>query len=264
MKKLLEAGWAATKILGLGLNVKSLSQIRNPRKMLRYCGECLFVHKTIFDGRGLQQKNVFEVLSSDGVRPVLLGNLRADGGIWFRPEASYTVDLVSLCLICQLIQPRKIFEIGTFTGYTAYEMALNSPEGARVFSLDLPPETEIKLKTTMMDDSIIETHKLRLVYAFSNSPAAEKITLLFGDSAVFDFSPYHGSIDLFFIDGSHSYEYVRSDTLNALKCCHPGSVVAWHDFGRSGVNGVSRWLSELSKELPIYCVPGGSLAFAVV
>jgi predicted O-methyltransferase YrrM len=264
MNKLLEAGWAASRILGLGLNLKSLSQIRDPRKMLRYCGECLFIHKTLFDGRGLQQKNVFEVLSSDGVQPVLLGNLRADQGVWFRPEASYTVDLVSLCLMCQLIRPRKVFEIGTLTGYTAYEMALNSPEGAQIFSLDLPIGTAIKLKTTMMDDSIIETHRRTQAYAFSNSPAAGKIKLLFGDSGVFDFSPYHGSIDFFFIDGSHSYEYVRSDTLNAFKCCHPGSVVAWHDFGRSGVNGVSRWLKELSRERQIYCVPGGSLAFALV
>jgi hypothetical protein len=99
----------------------------------------------------------------------------------------------------------------------------------------------------------------------SNNAAAEsKITRLYGDSATFDFAPYHGTIDLFFIDGAHSYEYVRSDTINALACCHPGSIIAWHDFGRVGVNGVSRWLRRLSRRYQIYSVPGGSLAFMVV
>jgi hypothetical protein len=71
-------------------------------------------------------------------------------------------------------------------------------------------------------------------------------------------------VDLFFIDGAHSYEYVRQDTLNALKCCRKGGVIAWHDFGRSGVNGVSRWICELAQEHKVYSVPGSSLAFMVV
>jgi hypothetical protein len=93
---------------------------------------------------------------------------------------------------------------------------------------------------------------------------ARKVQPLFGDSATFNYSPYYGRIDLFFVDGSHSYEYVRSDTLNAMKCCRPGGVIAWHDFGRVGVNGVSRWLLEFSKQHPVYSVPGGSIAFCVI
>ena len=41
----------------------------------------------------------------------------------------------------------------------------------------------------------------------------------------------------------------------------PGSVIAWHDFGRFGVNGVTRWLREFSRNHAVYCVPGGSLAY---
>jgi Methyltransferase domain len=94
--------------------------------------------------------------------------------------------------------------------------------------------------------------------------AARKIHPLTGDSAEYDYSLYHGLVDLFFIDNAHSYEYVRSDTLNAMKCCHPGSVIAWHDFGRVGVNGVSRWLLEFSKQHQVYSVRGGSIAFCVI
>jgi hypothetical protein len=89
--------------------------------------------------------------------------------------------------------------------------------------------------------------------------------LLFGDSASFDFSPFAGAVDLFFIDGAHSYEYVRSDTLRALQCVRPGGVIAWHDFGRTGVNGVSRWLLEMhSRQWPVCAAPGGSLAYMIV
>jgi predicted O-methyltransferase YrrM len=101
-------------------------------------------------------------------------------------------------------------------------------------------------------------------YYFAGTPQEKKIRLLFGDSAEFDFSPYQQNIDLFFIDGAHSYDYVRSDSERALRCVYPGGVIAWHDFGRVGLNEVSRYILELSQSLQIYSVPGGSLAFAVV
>lgn len=71
-------------------------------------------------------------------------------------------------------------------------------------------------------------------------------------------------MDFFFIDGAHSYQYVRSDTLNAFQCCHLGSVVAWHDFGRLGVNGVTRWVLDVARDHEVYVIPGGSLAFMVI
>ena len=70
--------------------------------------------------------------------------------------------------------------------------------------------------------------------------------------------------NLVFIDGTHSYDYVRNDTMKALYCCHSGSVIAWHDFGRRGVNEVRKWILELSKKYEIYAIPGGTLAFMVV
>jgi hypothetical protein len=94
---------------------------------------------------------------------------------------------------------------------------------------------------------------------------AGKIHQLWGDSATFDFSPFQNNIDLFFIDGAHTYEYVKNNTLKALKCCHEGSVIAWHDYGRMGVNGVTRWLHEFGpSHFPVYRVPHGSLEFGIV
>ena len=43
-----------------------------------------------------------------------------------------------------------------------------------------------------------------------------------------------------------------------------GGALAWHDFGRLGVNGVRKYLIELAASgLKINVVPGGSLAYAV-
>jgi len=254
--------FAAAKAVLLGGNMASLSLILKPKTAVRCCSEAIFSYHAISRRGRLQEKKVFEVLPFNEVTSILLGNLR-HGFAWFRAEGSYMVDLISLCMICASLQPKTIFEIGTFNGYSAYEFALNSPDDAKIYSLDLSPDGRPTLNTTSSDDSIIKG-RFAETCAFHETSQEKKIKLLFGDSATFDFSPYHGLVDLFFIDGAHSYDYVRSDTLNAIKCCHPGSVIAWHDFGRFGVNGVSRWLKQFSKEHEVYSVPGGSLAFTVV
>jgi hypothetical protein len=116
-----------------------------------------------------------------------------------------------------------------------------------------------------MDTQHIVEHAREGRMEFVGTPEAARIHCLYGDTAVFDFSPFKGKVDLFFIDGAHSYGYVRNDTLRAFDCCKPGSVIAWHDYGKMGFNGVSRWLHELAREgKKIYRVPGGSLAYMLV
>jgi len=251
----------------LGGNLISLGLWSQPRRLVSYANESLFLYRTMAGKRGLPQKNVFEILPASEVVPIDLAVSTPDwaqGEPWLRKIASYSADLLSLCLLCRLLQPKVVFEIGTLRGYLAYHFALNTEPEARIFTLDLPPGGSLKpqLKTTLIDQIHIGTTDRP--YWFNATPAAHKITCLFGDSAAFDYGPYHGQVDLFFIDGAHSYEYVRSDTLHALECCHPGSVIAWHDFGRMGVNGVTRWLVEFARSRPVYAIPGGSLAFTVI
>lgn len=251
----------AARNLLMGGNLSSLWFLAKPRQMVAYATENLFSFRTVADRRGIPQKNVFEVLPQARLAEVNLCN--TNGETWFRNSASYVADIVSLCLLCRAIKPKVIFEIGTLTGYTAAHMALNCDD-CRIYTLDLPPDGEPTLATTVIDGAHVKMHEETKRYVWEGMGIAKKIQTLFGDSASFDYSPYHGRVDLFFIDGAHSYEYVRSDTLNAMKCCHPGSVIAWHDFGRVGVNGVSRWLLEISKQHRVYSVPGGSIAFCVI
>lgn len=232
---------------------------------MQYVADSLFLFRAMSGRRGVRQKTVPEVLSSAGPHTVRLGGLDSNQA-WFWPQAAYTQDLVSLCLICQILRPRLVFEIGTLWGYTAYHFALNTPDDARICTLDLPRDgtARASLPVGVIDRTHIRERSIHDRYCFDGSPAAEKITCLLGDSATFDFAPYRGQVDLFFVDGAHSYDYVRSDTMRALECCRPGGVVAWHDYGKASVPGVSRWLDECARRWPVYSIPGGSIAFMIV
>lgn len=265
----IRAGAVGLRNLLVGANLASLPMVRHPRQLLGYVNESLFLLRSYAGTRALEQRNVFEVLAAGDTCPIVLGGLGGSSGRhgdpWFHTIASYASDIVSLCLICRIVRPKTIFEIGTLHGYTAYHFALNSEADARVFTLDLPPDgnTSPVLRTTIVDRWHLPAGEMRQ-YCFSGTEVGHKITTLFGDSATFDYADFAGVVDFFYIDGAHSYDYVRSDTLHALRCCHPGSVIAWHDYGRVGVNGVSKWLREFGSTRKLHCVPGGSLAFMVV
>jgi Methyltransferase domain len=260
----------AVKNIIMASNGLSLSLIGEPRRMADYAAETWFFYRTFTDRRGVSQRTVFDALgtrqSQDALADIKLAWVPPYAGQWFQPIASYTVDLVALCSICALTKPKVVFEIGTLTGYTALHFALNTPAETEIYSLDLPSAADggPALKTTLMDDNHIQLHRGIQRYAFDGYPQASKIHTLFGDSARFDYGPFEKQVDLFFIDGAHSYEYVRQDTLNAFRACHEGSLIVWHDYGRTGVNGVSKWIHELSRTREIYSVPGGSIAFTVV
>ncbi|HAD82235.1 MAG: hypothetical protein A2509_04045 [Candidatus Edwardsbacteria bacterium RIFOXYD12_FULL_50_11] len=265
LKQYAETVYTIIRNLILGGNVISLSLLNKPRSMIGYVSEILFLFRTLNPKSGIRQSNVLKVFPFDSTESITLGNLKSS--TWFFASASYLTDLISLCMICRSIKPKTIFEIGTFNGYTALHMALNTPADAVIHTLDLPTNEEIKpkLNTTITDDEHIVLLGKTQKYCFEKSVVASKIHCLYGDSANYDYSSYFNKVDLFFIDGAHSYEYVRSDTLNAINCCHPGSVIVWHDYGRSGLNGVSKWLLEFSGQgYEVISIPGGSLAFTII
>lgn len=238
----------AMRNLLTGANLKAL---RLPLHEARYyAGECLFLDRAMHPNGDLPQKAVWDALGASGEVPIVLCPEVAEE--WFRSVASYSADLVGLCAIAQILKPKVIFEIGTYKGSGAIHLSANAPE-AEVYTLDLAPNEVPRLATTIVDQAMLGTGGFEHL--------GKRIHRLYGDSATFDFIPFHQRVDLFFIDGAHSYEYVRSDTRRALRCAHEGSVIAWHDYGRCGLNGVSRWLHEFREDRKIYRVPGGSLAY---
>lgn len=250
----------ALRNLLVGGNLRLLGALHRPRKIAELATQNLFLYDSTFN-IGLKKRNVKEVLAHDCSSEIAFF-LNSDE-FWINEMPCSAADILSLCLIAKLTNPKRIFEIGTLNGYTALHFAMNAPQ-AEIYTLDLPPNASVSLSTTLGDDEFVGD-SLKRKRLFDEREEGKRIHALFGDSAAFDFAPFRGSIDFFFIDGSHSYEYVRNDTLKALDCCHPGSVIAWHDYGRRGVNGVSRWLHEFSRtHFELYRVPNGSLAFGVI
>jgi predicted O-methyltransferase YrrM len=132
----------------------------------------------------------------------------------------------ALGAICQLRKPRRIFEIGTFDGATTMILATSAPD-AEILTLDLPPAAA----NAATDATEAANAAAGLVgVRFRDTPQAERITQLFGDSRQFDFSPWYGTVDLVLVDAGHDYEFVVSDTRSALRLLAPGGVIIWDDY----------------------------------
>lgn len=121
----------------------------------------------------------------------------------------------TICTLAKAVKAKRIFEIGTYRGLTSKNMSYNIQDGGKIFSLCLPQE---------------QCHFNVGEYVKNDDKAKEIVELLSGDSQTYDFSPYYGSIDLMFVDGSHNYLHVLSDSENAIKCVKNNGFIVWHDF----------------------------------
>lgn len=160
--------------------------------------------------------------------------------------------------------PQVILEIGTFDGNSTLQMALNAPSDANIYTLDLPSHRQISCSKVLTSvDLRYIRDKDRFQRKYYGVKISNKIIELFGDSATFDFASMtakSGPIEFAFIDGSHSYEYVRNDTEQVLKILAPRGVVLWHDYDCSW-EGVWSYLNELSRRLPLLHIEGTTLVY---
>ncbi|HUF13204.1 MAG TPA: class I SAM-dependent methyltransferase, partial [Longimicrobiales bacterium] len=160
---------------------------------------------------------------------------------------------------------RLAFEFGTCTGKTAYLWARNMPSDGRVVTLTLPPERVSEYSRATGDDPVDVEFALAesrfTSFRYTGTEVEDRVAQLFADSKTFDESPYAGQCDLVFVDGSHAYSYVASDSRKALRMVRPGGLVLWHDYDGSRRHdiGVFRLLNELSRELPLVHVAGTTL-----
>jgi Methyltransferase domain len=138
-----------------------------------------------------------------------------------------------LCIINALIvkyKPVNVFEIGTFDGRTALNMAFNLDGGGKVFTLDLPKASLPGASLAILQDELTYIDKETPGIRIKNSAVSNKIVQLLGDSATFDFSSLP-KINFIFIDGSHAYDYVIKDSLNSIAKIEDKGIIVWHDYG---------------------------------
>lgn len=196
-------------------------------------------------GRGLQATKLPEVYWGDCVK-VLVPR------VWVRKKENGNVRISELAILSAFAacgrEGSTLFEIGTFDGLTTLNLALNAPATCRICTLDLPPGLATKYQLADGERHMVEKPapgSRYEEYRSKHSAAISRIHQLLGDSATFDYSQYEGSCSLVFVDGSHAYDYVLSDTRAAVAMVRPGGIVVWHDYGIW--EGVTNALDELEQ-----------------
>ena len=90
-----------------------------------------------------------------------------------------------LKMFVRMIAPRRILELGTFTGYSAMCLAEGLPDGGELHTIEIDDELE----------DFIRTH-------LAQSPTGDKITLPIGDACDILGRTDIGTFDLVFIDAN--------------------------------------------------------------
>jgi len=152
-------------------------------------------------------------------------------------ELPYAERFIAASLVSG-IQPRTVFEFGTFTGTTTRLLADAAP-GARVHTIDLA-EGEIAVWEDWIGDVVGLAFRGRPEYA-------DRIVQHRCDSRTFDYTELLGRCGLVFVDASHEYADVLHDSRRALALVAPNGVVLWDDY-QTGCDGVVRALNELHAE----------------
>lgn len=201
------------------------------------------------DVRGFTEKNLEEIAPGTRFSFQMFDGVRASITL---------LEGAALAALIARVQARRVFEFGTYKGVSTTQLALNLAEDGRVFTLDLPDKLDagsLRVDKPVERQIAAESGKGSLV----PDDVRSKITFLHADSAVFDTTPYEASMDLVFVDGAHSYDYVRNDTDKGLSLLRSGGVIAWHDCAPNH-RDVVRALKQTG--LPINLVRGTALAFA--
>jgi predicted O-methyltransferase YrrM len=231
--------------------------VRRPQRFSHILGHALAASEEVaFRDRDLlrlPQVSLAELQSGDTSIPVTLQMFPA-------AVASISpLEFIALILLLKRVDARSVFEFGTYKGVSITQLALNLPQGAQVYTLDLPDKAgPTRYAITDPHDVMIarDNGKGSLV----PETIRPRIQFLKQDSAQFDESPLAGSIDFVFVDGAHNLDYVRNDSEKGWRMVRPGGIIAWHDCRPSDPD-VVRYL--LACPYQPARIAGTTLAFAV-
>jgi predicted O-methyltransferase YrrM len=164
-----------------------------------------------------------------------------------------------LASLSHLVKARRVFEFGTYKGVSTTQLALNIGEDGMVFTRDLPedhPAYSLPIPKPEERQIAAEGGKGILI----PRDLLDRVTFLRSDSATFDETAYLGTIDLVFVDGAHSYEYVKNDTEKGWRMLRSGGVLAWHDCNAQH-RDVVRYIKECGFDTKL--VSGTAIAYAI-
>jgi predicted O-methyltransferase YrrM len=169
------------------------------------------------------------------------------------------LECMVLAALSQFSRAKRVFEFGTYKGVSTTQLALNVAEGGMVFTLDLPEDhPAYVLPIPRPEEQAIAAEGSKGILIPRD--LLDRVTFLQSDSATFDEGPYVGTIDLTFVDGAHSYEYVKNDSEKAWRMLRSGGIIAWHDCVPSH-RDVVKYVKECGWNAKL--AGGTSIAFAV-
>lgn len=153
----------------------------------------------------------------------------------------------------------NVVEIGANEGVTTYHIATTNP-GKLIYAIE--PATANTTHMIAAQRKEIPQNPFRFCKDLSN------VRTIAVDSDGLDYSQMD-NVTLVFIDGDHTYEAVKIDSLKALAHLRhstaPNRFIVWHDYTPNphiwlGVGAYLHW--DLWNQLEIYYVPGTTIAFA--
>ena len=170
-------------------------------------------------------------------------------------------DLVAILSLAKMQRPKAALEFGTYFGSTTANLAMNLPE-ARIHTIDLP-EDNTAANALVEGRPIDDLHLIKgrqLGKAFRGTALEQRIVQHQGDTATYDYGVIPDPVNVFLIDGSHTYDYARSDTLRCFALAKEESTFLWHDCDEFHP-GVMKWLVEMIRAgLPVVRMKDTSLA----
>lgn|GEM_PF-2025890 len=214
----------------------------------------------------LYQENVHPGLEISLLPKELLAINSNENSLEF--AAASVLDRIVLAALFRKYKPLKLFEIGTFRGVTAVTMAANALPTSILYTLDLPKELDAKSIASKFysDNPNSGFHQLASVgvsrdvgILLENYQGLCCIEQIYDNSAEMDFAPFQGEIDFFFVDGCHTYDMAKKDTLTAWQCLKNDGIIVWHDFPWSSVQSAIR---DARLDTTITFVQDTNIAFA--
>lgn len=140
---------------------------------------------------------------------VQLGKLRAKFGHMLLAD-----QIIFLSLLARRA-PGPVVEIGTYTGRTTYNMAINTDRD--IYTIDMVTGGFDKYSEYVVGEAFAEC-------GFSH------VHFILGDSRKVDIPVEPGTAGLVVIDGGHSYLTVKSDSERAFSLIHPEGMIVWDDY----------------------------------
>ena len=131
------------------------------------------------------------------------------------------MDYAFLLILAKKLNLKTYLEIGTYIGTSINIM---SSICERCYGITAPIGATYSMR---------EWCRARNIPDYSSAlTQKDNIRMFYANSREFDFSLINDDIDLFFIDGDHSYNGVFCDTINIFKIKKESAIVVWHDFSQ--------------------------------